>query len=46
MIQLVSGPFISWISEHPSNARGLSIHEIYKILNGIGLKQIITEVHR
>ena len=40
-LQGMAGAYISWISGHPSNVIGLPVHETYKILNGIGLKQNI-----
>ena len=43
-LQGVAGAYISWISGHPSNVIGLPVHEIYKILSGIGLKQTINTV--
>ena len=41
-LQGVAGAYISWISGHPSNVIGLPVHETYKILSGIGLKQTIS----
>ena len=38
-LQGVGGAYISWINGSPSNAIGLPVHEVYKILNGLGLKQ-------
>ena len=38
-LQGVAGAYISWISGSPSNVIGLPVHEVYKILNGLGLKQ-------
>ena len=35
----ISGAFIEWVNGHPSNVIGLPVHETYKILNGVGLKQ-------
>ena len=35
----ISGAFIEWVNGHPSNVIGLPVHEVYKILNGLGLKQ-------
>ena len=43
-LQGVAGAYISWISGHPSNVIGLPLHETYKILSGIGLKQTINTV--
>lgn len=43
-LQGVAGAYISWISGHPSNVIGLPVHETYKILSGIGLKQTINTV--
>jgi septum formation protein len=40
-LQGMAGAYISWISGHPSNVIGLPVHETYKILSGIGLKQNI-----
>ena len=38
-LQGVGGAYISWINGSSSNVRGLPVHEVYKILNGLGLKQ-------
>lgn len=40
----IAGGFIEWLNGHHSNVLGLPVHEIYKILNGLGIKQnIISE---
>ena len=44
-LQGVGGAYISWINGSPSNAIGLPVHEVYKILNGLGLKQKIIKVY-
>ncbi|MSO14235.1 Maf family protein [Rickettsiales endosymbiont of Trichoplax sp. H2] len=38
-LQGFASAYISWINGHPSNVIGLPVHEAYKILNGLGLKQ-------
>jgi septum formation protein len=38
-LQGFASAYISWINGHPSNVIGLPVHETYKILNGLGLKQ-------
>jgi septum formation protein len=38
-LQGIAGAYISWINGHPSNVIGLPVHEVYKILSGLGLKQ-------
>ncbi|WPX97283.1 Maf family protein [Candidatus Bandiella euplotis] len=38
-LQGVAGAYITWINGHPSNVIGLPVHETYKILSGLGLKQ-------
>ncbi len=38
-LQGFASAYISWINSHPSNVIGLPVHETYKILNGLGLKQ-------
>lgn len=43
-LQGVAGAYISWINGHTSNVIGLPLHETYKILSGIGLKQNIPAV--
>ncbi|MFQ3307523.1 MAG: septum formation protein [Candidatus Midichloriaceae bacterium] len=40
-LQGIAGAYISWINGHPSNVIGLPVHETYKILSGLGLKQSI-----
>ncbi len=45
-LQGVAGVYIVWINGHPSNVIGLPVHEVYKILNGLGLEQnILGEKH-
>lgn len=38
-LNTMSGAFIQWINGHPTHIMGLPIHETYKILTGLGIKQ-------
>ena len=47
MIDCLAAVLISWTNgAHISNVSGLPVHDVYKMLNGIGLKPKIVKMER